>query len=549
MKIATLLKSSTALSMVALLALSACGGGGGDGPETGGMQPGDGDGMMPGDGDGDGMMPGDGDGDGMMPGDGDGDGMMPGDGDGDGDGMMAEYGHGLEASTLASPTASSAADSMESLNDASATFAPVAAPVKITSDSMGQAGVVLLQDDEEAYVESITYDGAGGYSVVYVVDGEKTQVDFEAADWVAPPGEASYYTTTVDSTAYGFARTPIYAGDRAPKAVHRRYFQLFAWETGELRGYAAHGVVTPSQTLVNLGSATYEGHILAERQNNFIDPDFRAVRDILWGELTLNADFSASTITGSADTLWILLADGTWVQVPDTNSIAISNGEIDESRFHAEWEGQDTDTSSALEDSVRGFEGSMLGEFYGPDGEEVGGVFTGERAATDQVINGRFGGESQSAAAARAAIRTAAGRDDGISASQDPAVYADSSSDSLSDLLPDGNTAFAPLSAAVQRDWNNVEVVQPGVGAAFVKSISSDGANGFNVTYVIDGRDSVVHLSADSWNDLWSSYNVNKKGGNDNYWFNDYWLWAHTDSFSMTPATEQADPLNSRTLT
>ena len=83
MKIATLLKSSTALSMVALLALSACGGGGGDGPETGGMLPGDGDGMMPGDGDGDGMMPDDGDGDGMMPDDGDGDGMMSGDGDGD----------------------------------------------------------------------------------------------------------------------------------------------------------------------------------------------------------------------------------------------------------------------------------------------------------------------------------------------------------------------------------------------------------------------------------------------------------------------------------
>ena len=80
MKIATLLKSSTALSMVALLALSACGGGGGDGPTTTGggaaAAPVDGDGMMPGDGDGDGMMPDDGDGDGMMPDDGDGDGPV-----------------------------------------------------------------------------------------------------------------------------------------------------------------------------------------------------------------------------------------------------------------------------------------------------------------------------------------------------------------------------------------------------------------------------------------------------------------------------------------
>ena len=39
----------------------------------------------------------------------------------------------------------------------------------------------------------------------------------------------------------------------------------------------------------------------------------------------------------------IQLPDGTWVQVPDTNSIAILNGEIDESRFHAEWGGQDTE--------------------------------------------------------------------------------------------------------------------------------------------------------------------------------------------------------------
>ena len=467
----------------------------------------------------------------MMPGDGDG--MMP----GDGDGMVTEYGHGLEASPLSSPTASSATDSLENLDGAETAFAPVSAPVKITSDDMGQAGVVLLEDDEEAYVESITHDGTAGYSVVFVVDGQKTQVDFEAADWSWTPGESDYYQKTVDGVVYGFAQFPLVAGDPVPKTVHRRYFQLFVWEkTGELRGYAALGALTPSQTLVSLGSATYEGHLIAERHNNFTDPNFREVRNWMWSELTLNADFSASEIMGRADTIWLQLLDGTWVQLPDTNTIAISNGNIDESRFHAEWAGQDTDTSSALEDSLRGFEGSMLGEFYGPGGEEVGGVLTGERAATDQVIHGRFGGESQQAAAARMAIQTAAGQDDGISASQDPAVYADSSSDTLASLLPDGNTAFAPITAALYRDWDNNEVGQPANGAAFVKSISSDGANGFNLTYVIDGRDTVLNFSADTWSDRWGSYNVNRRGGELDIWrFNDYWLWAHTGSFYDDP--------------
>ena len=487
--------ASTATLLLAL-GLYGCGGGGGGGPVT------DGDGMMP----------------------------------GDGNGMETEYGHGLEASPLASPTASSSADSLENLDVAETAFAPVSAPVKITSDAMGQAGVVLLEDDEEAYVESITSDGAAGYSVVFVVAGAKTQVDFEAADWVVIPGEVDYYEKTVGSTTYGFAHAPLYAGDRAPKVVHRRYFQLFVWETGQSRGYAAHGVVTPSQSLVNLGSATYEGHLSAERHNNFTDPDFGAVREIMWGELTLNADFSAGAISGGVDNVWFRQPDGIWVQASDTNSIAISNGDIEGSRFHAEWAGQDTDTSSAQEDSLRGFEGSMLGEFYGPNGEEVGGVLTGERAATNQVIHGRFGGESQTAATARMTVQTAAGRDNGISVSQDPAVYADSSNDTLASLLPDGNTAFAPITAAIYRDWDNNEFRQPTNGAAFVRSISSDGANGFNVTYVIDGRESAIHFSADTWIEQWNSYNVSRRGGNDVWRFNDHWLWTHTDSFHDDPS-------------
>ena len=178
----------------------------------------------------------------------------------------------------------------------------------------------------------------------------------------------------------------------------------------------------------------------------------------------------------------------------------------------------------------------MLGEFYGPNGEEIGGVVIGERAATDQVIHGRFGGESRQAAAARMAVQTAAGRDNGISASQDAAVRADSSNDTLASLLTDGNTVFAPITAAIYRDWDYNEFRQLANGVAFVKSISSDGANGFNVTYVIDGRASTVHFSADTWGDQWSSYNVNRRGDNDLWRFNSYWFWSNTDAFTADPS-------------
>ena len=59
--------------------------------------------------------------------------------------------------------------------------------------------------------------------------------------------------------------------------------------------------------------------------------------------------------------------------------------------------GQDSDSDAPASESVRGFEGSMLGEFYGPNGEEVMGVLNGRRDATDttpeQVMSGVLGAD------------------------------------------------------------------------------------------------------------------------------------------------------------
>ncbi|MDE0342231.1 MAG: transferrin-binding protein-like solute binding protein [Deltaproteobacteria bacterium] len=441
---------------------------------------------------------------------------------------LPEYGHGLQASTQDSPASSRPSDSLENL--AGTAFAPLSAAVRFERKDEGQLGVVMLEEDEAAHVESITSDGQGGFSVVYIVDGEETEVQFGAEDYTS----GGHYHKQIDDESYFLWHAPTYAGE-FPKPVARRYFSLFGWqlglsEAGSTRGHSAYGVLTPSGRLVNLGSATYEGHINADVWKNFTGTVQAEIQGQLYGELTLEAEFSEGTISGDVDTLWYRPPEGEWLQISDTNSIVISDGEIDGSRFHAGWQGEDTDADSSLDGSVRGLEGSMLGAFYGPNGEEVGGVLTGQRAETDEVINGRFGGESHRATITRELWgKFMPGRDDGIAVSPGAAVYADSSDDTLANLLPDGDVAFAPLSAALVFDWARNQVRTTETGGAYLKSISSDGANGFQMTYVIDGRESSVHFGADDRGDEYS-YNVNRgPGGSEHY------LWSWTDSMIVNP--------------
>ena len=442
------------------------------------------------------------------------------------DDEMAEYGHDLQASSMASPTASSAADSLESL--AGTAFAPLSAPVKYVRDDMGRLGVVMLDEGEAVHVGSITSDGKGGFTVVYVVNGESDEVQFGPEDYTGN----DYYKQT-DDAEYWFWHAPIGANF---ENVARQYFSFVGWvrgtEEGWPRGHSAYGVLTPAGRLVDLGSATYEGHINADVWQNFTGLDRPDIQGFLWGEMTLEADFSEGTISGDVDNLWYLPPEQEWLRMPETNSLVISNGEVVESRFHADWHGQDTDADADYSESVRDLDGSMLGAFYGPNGEEVGGLFTGQREETDEVLNGRFGGESHAATMTRELWgKFIPGRAEGIAVSPGAAVYADSSEDTLSNLLPGGHTVFAPLSASVSRDWwPEQQTMHPDSGGAYVKSISSDGVNGFRVTYVIDGRESVVHFSADDVVDEWGSFNVNRGPGG-----NSYWLYSRTDSMSRDP--------------
>ena len=55
----------------------------------------------------------------------------------------------------------------------------------------------------------------------------------------------------------------------------------------------------------------------------------------------------------------------------------------------------DSNATAPLHESVRGYEGHVLGEFYGPAAEEVGGVLSASREEDLRVMLGEFHGKKQ----------------------------------------------------------------------------------------------------------------------------------------------------------
>ena len=122
----------------------------------------------------------------------------------------------------------------------------------------------------------------------------------------------------------------------------------------------------------------------------------------------------------------------------------------------------------------------------------------------------------------------AVGLEGGLARSPQAAVYATSEEDTVANLLPDGQTVFSPSSAAMYWDYAREHTVAwPDLGAAYVKSFSSDGAGGFRVTFVIEGKEYPAHFKVDQYNPDWNAYETFL--GDDE---NDAWLWSWTNSIT-----------------
>ena len=317
---------------------------------------------------------------------------------------------------------------------------------------------------DDAHVKAIGSDGEGGFHVTYMIGGEEQAVHYAASEfdvWSFRKLDESENTTHLLWTnTDSFTRAD---ANRNRGSTEFRYFDGHgSFIPGGYRLYMSYGARTEADGLP-AGTATYAGRMGGERWSRS-DPVFTTGRSFISGNLNLTADFEDGAIEGRINRIFINPpGDDNSVVLPSSTRFDIEHGRIADGQFTATLTGVDTDPDAATNRTVAGYKGDILGEFYGPAAEEVGGVLNAESDVHDSVIGGWFG------------------------ARQLRSVVAAGVSDT-------------PSSAGVETDFIN-STVQTAEDSG-VTGISSDGGGGYQLTYQIDGVEHAVHLTGSNYGAL-----------------------------------------------
>lgn len=309
----------------------------------------------------------------------------------------AGLGDGL-ARTVATPVyAASDVDTLANLlPGGQAVFAPLSASVR-------RAVGAYFPSNGAAYMKAIASDGQGGFNVTWTIDGVETPVHFAADAFVDATSfvhdEDGYYSMYGFTDAF-YAEDPADV-DRTDGSSNFDYLDLVGWNLWPfadqiaLTGFSTFGARTMPDNLPT-GSATYGGYMAAQRWEAD-NPDFGGGGGrYLQGNLTLEANLSDMVLSGQIDGIYI----PDWSSASGQNeplegsSIAIQSTGIGEAEFVASWVGSGP-MDAARDKTLHGFEGTVIGEFYGPAAEEVGGVLSGVRygmeGGSDELLIGGFG--------------------------------------------------------------------------------------------------------------------------------------------------------------
>ena len=193
---------------------------------------------------------------------------------------------GLVASPLGSWYADSDEDTLESMDGLA--FPPLSVHVRrnFAEDERG----VTSPEDDSAYIESVLRTSTGKIVVNYVLEGDRTSVDFETSDIAS--FDSIFGQTTHDGHVYGVQIYTDLGTDEDP--APRDYVATARWFTYERRPdaspydgtvfefFGAYGARTRTEPLSALGSASYEGNILGNIWDTG-DPNRTTGRDIIRG--------------------------------------------------------------------------------------------------------------------------------------------------------------------------------------------------------------------------------------------------------------------------
>ena len=309
-------------------------------------------------------------------------------------------------------------------------------------------------DDGEFFVKSIRRNANGEYVVDYVLLDEDHQVTI--------PNNAADCTNacrvTVNGREFSFWNATDNDADTASFEDGLGEYEYFAshrifYQPGDSQGRMSFVFGVRNEELP-MGTATYHGEFDI-RTWEMADPDSDR-RQFITGTMRIVANFDMRALEGRVYRIRGSEPGDDTRSVWPTSGFTLTNGRIVNGQFTATLTGVDSDPNTAFDESVRGFMGHVLGEFYGPNAEEVGGVVSAIRdvagTADDRVLYGFIGGRK-------------------------------------TDRLTGVNDMEA-LSSGVDRDFEADSTTLTAIERPTVEAT----ADGYRITYILDGQAQTIEL-------------------------------------------------------
>lgn len=267
----------------------------------------------------------------------------------------------------------------------------------LTARQVAMAGVHLNYDSGETEITDVSE-----FTVRLNAEGEVTlelagtEIVFTSADRDPDEGGETYgYFTQEQCDTLGFCVSLFSQSGEIDelKSNGNGFLEVLSAQSNQIsedgalniRAYAVVGTETEDADLGSLGSATYQGWTRFDLfpETGFINNSESRTR--LRSDVTMTADFGAGTISGVMDAFEVRDAgESDFVGV--LGSIAMTEAEFSVNGFEG---GLAPDAEFLAENDVSlDASSSYSGAFYGPNAEEVGGVFSVSGTDESEAFNG-----------------------------------------------------------------------------------------------------------------------------------------------------------------